>query len=171
MEVYRGESQFQRSRHPFTKSRQAGSSSWTSLIRITMQNRCCQCNQQDYPQMKKLNWSHINSDIRDLPKSIQPLLRPNHKKALPGNREKFPKLSTTDSNLGIESAAFRFAYQSSADGRKRIYEERELTPGIMGLVIICYCQPYPVGMFPKVDFAWISPANHWISKTIWFVVI
>lgn len=98
-------------------------------------------------QKGKVRLVGYNSDIIGFTQSIQPLLRPTHKKALilgTGGASKavFHGLK----NLGIEST---FVSRTREQNGVLVYEE--LTPEIMAEhTVIVNCTP--VGMYPKVDF-------------------
>lgn len=98
-------------------------------------------------QKGKVRLVGYNSDIIGFTQSIQPLLRPTHKKALilgTGGASKavFHGLN----NLGIEST---FVSRTHDQNGVLVYDE--LTPEIMAEhTIIVNCTP--VGMYPKVDF-------------------
>lgn len=98
-------------------------------------------------QKGKVRLVGYNSDIIGFTQSIQPLLRPTHKKALilgTGGASKavFHGLK----NLGIEST---FVSRTHEQNGVLVYEE--LTPEIMAeYTVIVNCTP--VGMYPKVDF-------------------
>lgn len=98
-------------------------------------------------QKGKVRLVGYNSDIIGFTQSIQPLLRPTHKKALilgTGGASKavFHGLK----NLGIEST---FVSRTHEQNGVLVYDE--LTPEIMAEhTVIVNCTP--VGMYPKVDF-------------------
>lgn len=98
-------------------------------------------------QKGKIRLVGYNSDIIGFTQSIQPLLRPTHKKALilgTGGASKavFHGLK----NLGIEST---FVSRTHEQDSVLVYSE--LTPEIMAEhTVIVNCTP--VGMYPKVDF-------------------
>lgn len=97
-------------------------------------------------QKGKVRLVGYNSDIIGFTQSIQPLLRPTHRKALilgTGGASKavFHGLK----NLGIEST---FVSRTHEQNGVLVYEE--LTPEIMAEhTVIVNCTP--VGMYPKVD--------------------
>lgn len=88
-----------------------------------------------------------NSDIIGFTQSIEPLLRPTHKKALilgTGGASKavFHGLK----NLGIEPT-----FVSRTKKNEKVLTYEELTPEIMATHTVIV-NATPVGMFPKVDF-------------------
>ena len=95
----------------------------------------------------KIKLIGCNSDIIGFTQSIEPLLQPQHKKALIlGTGGASKAVYRGLENLGIEST---FVSRTKKDDKFLTYGE--LTPEIMaGHTVIVNCTP--VGMFPKVDF-------------------
>ena len=88
-----------------------------------------------------------NSDIIGFTQSIEPLLQPQHKKALIlGTGGASKAVYRGLENLGIKSS---FVSRAKKEDKYLTYEE--LTPEIMQeYTVIVNCTP--VGMYPKVDF-------------------
>lgn len=88
-----------------------------------------------------------NSDIIGFTQSIEPLLQPQHKKALIlGTGGASKAVYHGLANLGVESL-----YVSRSKRGKGIVTYADLTPEIMAEhTVIVNCTP--VGMYPKVDF-------------------
>lgn len=114
----------------------------------------------------------FNSDIIGFTESIQPLLKPHHKRALIlGTGGASCAIRVGLSRLGIEwTYVTRMIKPSMANGQWSMIQYSDLTPEVMEkYTIIVNCSP--VGMFPKVDQAPAIPYEYLTPQHLLFDLV
>ncbi|MDR0658954.1 MAG: shikimate dehydrogenase [Mediterranea sp.] len=104
----------------------------------------------------KIKLKGYNSDIIGFTQSIEPLLQPQHRKALIlGTGGSSKAVCHGLKNLGIES----IRVSRTSGSQEGVITYQDITPEIMGeYKVIVNCTP--VGMYPKVDFCPDIPYSH-----------
>ena len=104
----------------------------------------------------KIKLKGYNSDIVGFTQSIEPLLQPQHRKALIlGTGGSSKTVYHVLKNLGIES----IRVSRTSGSQEGVITYQDITPEIMDeYKVIVNCTP--VGMYPKVDFCPDIPYSH-----------